>query len=64
MWVESVVGQGTTFSFSLPTSDNVAEFSITPAGIIGDTGSLDGTKLHFAVFDKSDPVDPRAWLGR
>ena len=41
--------------------------SIEPGGIlgrVGDSGSLDGAKLHFEVRSKADPVDPRAWLGR
>lgn len=33
-------------------------------GRVGDSGSLDGAKLHFEVRDKANPVDPRAWLGR
>jgi murein DD-endopeptidase MepM/ murein hydrolase activator NlpD len=33
-------------------------------GRVGDTGSLDGPKLHFEVRDKANAVDPRAWLAR
>lgn len=35
-------------------------------GRVGDTGSLDGTKLHFEVRagQHGDPVDPMRWLGR
>jgi murein DD-endopeptidase MepM/ murein hydrolase activator NlpD len=33
-------------------------------GRVGDSGSLDGAKLHFAVWEKANPVDPRGWLGR
>jgi len=41
--------------------------SLEPGAIIGrvgDTGSLDGPKLHFEVRAKADAVDPRLWLGR
>ncbi len=33
-------------------------------GRVGDTGSLDGVKLHFEVRDRAEAVDPRSWLGR
>ena len=35
-------------------------------GRVGDTGSLDGVKLHFEVRagKQGDAVDPRGWLGR
>jgi len=33
-------------------------------GRVGDSGSLDGAKLHFEVRVKADAVDPRAWLAR
>ncbi len=34
-------------------------------GRVGDTGSLDGVKLHFEVRSgaRGDAVDPMAWLG-
>ncbi len=31
---------------------------------VGDTGSLDGPKLHFEVRDKAEAVDPLRWLVR
>jgi murein hydrolase activator len=40
---------------------------VEPGGLIGrvgDSGSLEGTQLHFEVWSKSEPVDPRTWLGR
>lgn len=40
---------------------------VEPGGLIGrvgDSGSLEGAQLHFEVWAKSEPVDPRAWLGR
>jgi len=33
-------------------------------GRVGDTGSLDGAKLHFEIRKGADAVDPRLWLGR
>jgi murein DD-endopeptidase MepM/ murein hydrolase activator NlpD len=36
----------------------------TVIGRVGDTGSLDGVKLHFEVWERSEAVNPRAWLGR
>jgi len=33
-------------------------------GRVGDTGSLDGTKLHFEVRERAEAVDPRIWLVR
>ena len=33
-------------------------------GRVGDTGSLDGTKLHFEVRARATAVDPRTWLVR
>jgi murein DD-endopeptidase MepM/ murein hydrolase activator NlpD len=33
-------------------------------GRVGDTGSLDGVKLHFEVWERAEAVDPRRWLGR
>lgn len=41
--------------------------SVEPGAIIGrvgDTGSLEGTKLHFEVRNQASAVDPRTWLGR
>lgn len=41
--------------------------SVEPGAIIGrvgDTGSLDGAKLHFEVRNQAAAVDPRRWLGR
>jgi septal ring factor EnvC (AmiA/AmiB activator) len=31
-------------------------------GTVGETGSLDGAKLHFQVRKSSDPLNPREWL--
>ena len=31
-------------------------------GRVGDTGSLDGTKLHFEVRNKAQAIDPLTWL--
>jgi septal ring factor EnvC (AmiA/AmiB activator) len=33
-------------------------------GRVGDTGSLDGAKLHFEIRAGADAVDPRLWLAR
>ena len=33
-------------------------------GRVGDTGSLDGPKLHFEIRVRAEAVDPRLWLGR
>lgn len=33
-------------------------------GRVGDTGSLDGSKLHFEVRVKAEAVDPRLWLAK
>lgn len=31
---------------------------------VGDTGSLEGAKLHFEIRDKATALDPMMWLGR
>ncbi len=36
----------------------------TVVGRVGDSGSLDGSKLHFQIRKESDPVNPREWLER
>jgi septal ring factor EnvC (AmiA/AmiB activator) len=33
-------------------------------GSVGDTGSLEGARLHFQVRKSTDPLDPRLWLGK
>ncbi len=33
-------------------------------GRVGDTGSLDGVKLHFEIRVRAEAVDPRLWLAR
>lgn len=36
----------------------------TILGRVGESGSLDGSKLHFQIRRESDPVNPREWLER
>ena len=31
---------------------------------VGETGSLEGPKLHFEIRDKADALDPMMWLAR
>jgi septal ring factor EnvC (AmiA/AmiB activator) len=31
-------------------------------GLVGDSGSLEGAKLHFAIFANQTTVNPKAWL--
>ncbi len=33
-------------------------------GTVGESGSLDGARLHFEIYAKNKPVDPTKWLRR
>jgi septal ring factor EnvC (AmiA/AmiB activator) len=42
-------------------ADQEVEYG-TALGVVGDTGSLAGPKLHFQIRKETEPMDPQEWL--